>query len=185
MSATEAKTRSEKIDVLLLQAGWNTKDLTQVIEEFDIITRLPDGISQPRTPYEGHQFSDYVLLGKDGRPIAVVEAKKTSKDAFEQKAHALYVHGLFWFFQKILEKNAPAAAQKNINLAILRGLEVPKPPIELQIHFAVIVEKVEGIKSYYQQSLTDLDALYGTLSQQAFKGEVDISRLPLNTEPMQ
>ena len=81
MSATEAKTRSEKIDVLLMHAGWNTKDHTQVIEEFDIITRLPDGVSQPRTPYEGHQFSDYVLLGKDGRPIAVVEAKKTSKDA--------------------------------------------------------------------------------------------------------
>ncbi|NMW18016.1 MAG: hypothetical protein HKK66_03105 [Chlorobiaceae bacterium] len=28
------------------------------------------------TPYQGHQFSDYVLLGKDGKPLAVVEAKK-------------------------------------------------------------------------------------------------------------
>lgn len=31
--------------------------------------------------YEGHQFSDYVLLGKDAKPSAVVEAKRTSKDA--------------------------------------------------------------------------------------------------------
>lgn len=82
-------------------------------------------------------------------------------------------------FQKILEKNAPAAAQKNINLEILRGMEVPKPPIVLQAQFASVVEKVEGLKSRYQQSLTDLEALYGALSQQAFKGELDLSRVPL------
>jgi type I restriction enzyme S subunit len=116
--------------------------------------------------------------------------------AFEKEAHVLYVHGLFWFFQKILEKNAPAAAQKNINLEILRGLEVPKPPIELQKQFAAIVEKVEAIKSRYQQSLTELEVLYGALSQQAFKGELDLSRVPLQdikpeeeevvvTEPLQ
>lgn len=33
------------------------------------------------TPYAGHQYSDYVLLGKDGKPLAVVEAKKSSVDA--------------------------------------------------------------------------------------------------------
>ncbi len=105
--------------------------------------------------------------------------------AFEGKANVLYIHGLFWFFQKILEKNAPAAAQKNINLEILRTLEVPKPPIELQNQFAAIVENVEGVKSRYQQSLTDLKALYGALSQQAFKGELDLSRVPLPEEQRQ
>ncbi|MEY3122587.1 MAG: hypothetical protein RI993_1412 [Pseudomonadota bacterium] len=99
--------------------------------------------------------------------------------ALKNEAHVLYVHGLFWFFQKILEKNAPAAAQKNINLEILRGMEVPKPPIELQVQFASVVEKIEGIKSRYQQSLTELEALYGNLSQQAFKAELDLSRVPL------
>lgn len=81
MSKTEAQTRSELIDVHLAQAGWNVKDHTQVIEEFDILTSIPEGISEPRTPYEGRQFSDYVLLGKNGKPLAVVEAKKTIKDA--------------------------------------------------------------------------------------------------------
>ena len=42
---------------------------------------LPEGIKEPRTEYEGHQFSDYVHLGKDGKPLAVIEAKKSSKDA--------------------------------------------------------------------------------------------------------
>ncbi|OQA50598.1 MAG: type I restriction enzyme EcoKI subunit R [Bacteroidetes bacterium ADurb.Bin302] len=75
---TEKKTRKEIIDNRLKQAGWNVIDQTQVIEEYDIILTADD---EPKTPYAGHQYSDYVLLGKDGKPQAVVEAKKTSVDA--------------------------------------------------------------------------------------------------------
>jgi type I restriction enzyme R subunit len=81
MIKSEAQTRSELIDQQLGLSGWNVKDSTQVVEEFDIVTTLPEVVSQPRTPYEGHQFSDYVLLGKDRKPLAVIEAKKTSRDA--------------------------------------------------------------------------------------------------------
>ena len=81
MTKTEAQTRAELIDTLLGKSGWNVKDPTQVVEEYDIQTALPEGVSEPRTPYDGHQFADYVLQGKDGRPVAVIEAKKTSKDA--------------------------------------------------------------------------------------------------------
>ncbi|WP_432380624.1 DEAD/DEAH box helicase family protein [Duganella sp. P38] len=81
MTKSEAQTRSELIDRQLYQAGWNVKDPTQVVEEFDILSPLPEGVAKPRTPYEGHQFSDYVLLGKDRKPLAVIEAKKTSRDA--------------------------------------------------------------------------------------------------------
>ena len=52
-----------------------------MVEEFDILVGLPQGVAEPRTPYDGHQFSDYVLLGKDGSALAVIEAKKTSRDA--------------------------------------------------------------------------------------------------------
>lgn len=81
MTKSEAQTRSELIDQHLAQSGWNVKDPTQVIEEFDILIALPAGVAEPRTRYEGHQFSDYVLLGKDRKPLAVIEAKKSSKDA--------------------------------------------------------------------------------------------------------
>jgi len=74
----EKLTRKEIIDNRLKQAGWNVTDRTQVIEEFDIHLTV---VEEPTTPYAGHQYSDYVLLGKDGKPLAVVEAKKTSVDA--------------------------------------------------------------------------------------------------------
>ncbi len=74
----EKQTRKEIIDTRLKQAGWNVTDRTQVIEEFDIHFTV---VEEPATPYAGHQFSDYVLLGKNGKPLAVVEAKKTSVNA--------------------------------------------------------------------------------------------------------
>lgn len=81
MSETEALTRIKRIDKQLKLAGWNVKDPTQVVEEFDIHIGLGSGLAEPGTPYEGHQFSDYVLLGKDGKPLAVIEAKKSIRDA--------------------------------------------------------------------------------------------------------
>ncbi|MBK5537363.1 DEAD/DEAH box helicase family protein [Pseudomonas sp. TH05] len=81
MTKSEAQTRTELIDQQLALSGWNVKDPTQVVEEFDILTALPVGMTEPSAPYMGHQFSDYVLLGKDGKPLAVIEAKKTSRDA--------------------------------------------------------------------------------------------------------
>jgi len=81
MTHSEAATRSALIDKALGQSGWNVKDPTQVVEEFDIAVVLAPGVKEPRSSYDGHQFSDYVLLGKDGKPLAVVEAKRTSKDA--------------------------------------------------------------------------------------------------------
>lgn len=67
--------------------------------------------------------------------------------------------------------------QKHFNVGALNKIPFPLPPIELQNQFATIVEKVEALKSRYQHSLTDLEALYGALSQQAFKGELDLSRV--------
>ena len=96
------------------------------------------------------------------------------------KATNLYVHHLFSFFQKILEKNAPSSAQKNINLEILRSFMVPQPPLNLQIEFDIIVNKVELIKNKYQTSLNELENLYGSISQRAFKGELDLSKVDIS-----
>ncbi len=78
---TEEKTRQEIIDIRLQHAGWNVNDISQVTSELDIWVGLPETVSEPENPYQGHQFADYALLGDDGYPLAVVEAKKTSRDA--------------------------------------------------------------------------------------------------------
>lgn len=74
-------------------------------------------------------------------------------------------------------KTGPDGTFTHMNTGILDKLEFPYPPIALQKQFAVIVEKFEGIKSHYQHSLIELENLYAVLSQKAFKGELDLSRV--------
>lgn len=91
----------------------------------------------------------------------------------------LYLYGLFKLSRAYIQSHATKGMKKILTKGDFEKITMIKPPVEIQNQFAVIVEKVEGIKSRYQKSLTDLEALYGALSQQAFKGELDLSRVPL------
>lgn len=65
----EAKTRELLIDYMLEEAGW---DLSLAnVKEFKVK-------GMPNNHEEG--YADYVLWGNDGKPLAVVEAKRTSRD---------------------------------------------------------------------------------------------------------
>ena len=83
------------------------------------------------------------------------------------------------FFRNTVEGLCPPGLQPNVSTNQIEDIPFFYPPIGIQNEFAAIAVKVEGIKSRYQQSLTDLETLYGALSQQAFKGELDLSRVPL------
>jgi len=74
----EKATRVEIIDNHLRLAGWDVEDNTKVVKEFYV--RSVNVLQQNQPQYK-NEFSDYVLLGKNGKPLAVVEAKKSSTDA--------------------------------------------------------------------------------------------------------
>lgn len=88
---SEADTRQHLIDEQLRRAGWTLSDPSQVVEELDI--HLAGGTvgavrETSRSVYRGHQFVDYALKLR-GRMAAVVEAKKTSRDARVGQEQAL------------------------------------------------------------------------------------------------
>ena len=64
----------------------------------------------------------------------------------------------------------------NINAQELQSIKILIPPIELQTQFAQIVEKIESLKMHYQSSLQELENLYGSLSQRAFRGELTLNQ---------
>lgn len=82
------------------------------------------------------------------------------------------------FFKNTVEGLCPPGLQPNVSTNQIEEIPFFYPPIDLQNEFAAIAVKVDGIKARYQQSLTDLESLYGALSQQAFRGELDLSRVP-------
>jgi type I restriction enzyme S subunit len=73
----------------------------------------------------------------------------------------------FWlsFLQQTLEANAPASAQKNINLAILRELQIPVPPRDRIERFAAAVDKVEAIRKAQRLALDEGQKLNRALEQ--------------------
>lgn len=67
MDMTEAQTRKAYIDVMLQDAGWQRGP--NWVDEYPI-DEMPSK--------SGKGKADYVLLGDDGKPLAVIEAKRTS-----------------------------------------------------------------------------------------------------------
>jgi len=66
---SEAETRDYFIDLLLKEAGW---PLGQERDREFPVTGMPNS--------QGTGFVDYVLWGDDGKPLALVEAKRTRRD---------------------------------------------------------------------------------------------------------
>ena len=55
----------------------------------------------------------------------------------------MFMHYWFMFLQSTLERQAPQTAQKNINLEILRNLDVIVPSMDEQASFVRIVEQAD------------------------------------------
>jgi len=86
------------------------------------------------------------------------------------------------FIENQLTRRNRGAIMNGLNLGLIKETKIHKPPIELQNLFSSLLKKVESIKSRYQKSLSELENLYGSLSQRAFKGEMDLSRITLPEE---
>ena len=78
MDMTEAQTRKAYIDVMLQDAGWRRGP--NWVDEYPI-DKMPNK--------SGKGSADYVLLGDDGLPLAVIEAKRTSVNVEKGRQQAV------------------------------------------------------------------------------------------------
>ena len=72
---------------------------------------------------------------------------------------AIFLHNWFKFFQPILEEQAPAAAQKNLNGTTLGKVQVILPPINEQNKFDNFVELIDKSKFIVQKQIDLLQEL--------------------------
>lgn len=86
---SEANTRKLYIDLYLKEAGWDVLDTENVA----IAVKAGIEIKVEGMPNaQGIGFCDYVLYGRDGKPLAIVEAKKTSVSP-EKGRHQVDLYG--------------------------------------------------------------------------------------------
>lgn len=176
------------------------------VGDFQSHSKLSDATRLPLIEIETYPKEEYFLNDGDlvfvrsngnralvGRCLAVYPGdEKVTYSGFciryrikeEGKFRATYLSHLFRdksFRRSILQVGQGANIQ-NINQSMLSSLKVPKPPIELQDGFSETVDKVDLIRNSYQKNLTELEKLYGSLSQRAFSGELDLSCVPIFQE---
>lgn len=84
-AVSEHRTRKEKVDVILQRSGWHVENPTEIITEVD--TKQSDfktgnykTVSETLQNQEDSAYADYLLLDRRGLPLAIIEAKRTSKD---------------------------------------------------------------------------------------------------------
>jgi type I restriction enzyme S subunit len=77
------------------------------------------------------------------------------------------------FMQAEIEARAPQAAQKNINLQVLRGLEVPVPPLPLQTAFAEQAQRLEATARALDTAAAKAEAMAASLSAKVFTASDD------------
>ncbi|MEJ5359220.1 MAG: DEAD/DEAH box helicase family protein [Desulfobacterales bacterium] len=98
--STEADARIV-IDDRLRQAGWDPADKSQVLTEYPIQDtsgvipkpKAPQGNEPSLKSKDGDEIptgkADYVLLDRRGRPLAIIEAKRTAIEPYTAKQQAL------------------------------------------------------------------------------------------------
>jgi len=118
-------------------------------------------------------------------PLAINTKHLAAITLNRQKANPVFlsysIHSSPYILSQFKSKNR-GAIMSGLNLGLIKETKLRHPPIDLQNRFANIHQRVDEIKDRYQQSLADLEVLYGALSQKAFAGELDLSRVPLPVE---
>lgn len=74
---TEAETRRYFIDLSLRESGWEVLEQEGAVAPGKACIEIP---VKGMPSASGDGFADYVLFGTNGKPLAVVEAKRTSKN---------------------------------------------------------------------------------------------------------
>ena len=85
MDISEAETRRLYIDLMLKEAGWDILDTNGLIQPSKACVEV-ELQGMPNSHDVG--YADYVLFGSNGKPLAVIEAKRTSVSPVKGKHQA-------------------------------------------------------------------------------------------------
>lgn len=82
-------------------------------------------------------------------------------------------------YRNLVRKQASGGHDSMLNISMkkFKQLSLVLPPLEIQNQFAQIVEKTEALKTQYNQSLKELENLFGSLSQLAFRGKLNLDQV--------
>ena len=123
---------------------------------------------------------DAVVIPKRGGAIGTNKKRLLSRKSVldpnlmaisgSESLHHVYLHR--WFHTFDLMSITSGSTVPQLNKRDLAPLRIPLPPVDLQHHFAAIVESVERQKTSQRAHLAELDTLFASLQSRAFRGDL-------------
>jgi type I restriction enzyme S subunit len=126
-----------------------------------------------------------------GRVAPVTEAH--SGAFISQHVAILRTHGfqpefLAWAMsteevQRQIQKNQTGQTKPGLNFEQIGRLTIPRPPEALEEKFCRLIEKRRSILTHQRDAHDHAKALFTSLQQRAFRGDLDLSRVHLDMQP--
>lgn len=114
------------------------------------------------------QVSELMIDSTINQAIAAISVNKENSTSF-----------IKYFFKKSyleLRDKASGGTQDNLNLSIIKSIEIPLPPLDIQTQTVAYLDtirtKVEILKQVQNDKITHLKALKASILDRAFKGEL-------------
>jgi len=169
------------IDELLRKAGWNPSDKSMILTEFTVDAKQPDRIADEVTEgwgktaeqTEQRRRADYVMLDQNGRPLAIIEAKRSAFQPYSAKQQALpyakaigapfifLTNGELIYFWDYTEDDARIVnsfySRRDLERIVhMRKHKVPLAGIEIPEYYIRQGEQRQ-VRPYQQQAMKALD----------------------------
>ena len=111
----------------------------------------------------------------DDIPVAINTKHLCCISVDRQRMTPIFLHTYFLqhpIARKYLEQTAKGAIMSGLNLGIIKAMPIPVPPLPLQQTFATRIQAIEALKATHRAALAQLDALFASLQQRAFAGQL-------------
>lgn len=158
---------------------------------YSVNTATLSSISLTNMPSDGYilQNGDIVFVRSNGSKELVgrsimIENHTGEKVTFsgfcirlritDSEIHPLYLNSLLHLDEtrNALFRTTRGANIQNLNQQMLSALDILKPPFEKQQEYVTRIEAISRQKARLNESLSELESLYKSLTQRAFAGEL-------------
>jgi type I restriction enzyme S subunit len=113
------------------------------------------------------------LLSTTGVAKVSIDPEKAELNFIAQQLRLPHYRDYIW-------SQVAGGGQPYLNLKKIKGFKLVLPELKDQSKYSRIVEQINELKCLATASLLELENLYGSLSQKAFKGELDLSKVDIS-----
>lgn len=123
------------------------------------------------------------IMGTTGRsavvpddiPLAITTKHLATITPDRSKVEAEFLSNALHRHPAVLAQIAKAnkgAIMDGLNLGIIKSLQIPLPPIDVQRRYVIDLHRLRAMQTKMREQLTEADTLFASLSQRAFRGEL-------------